>query len=249
MRRREALLALVVLPLTAVRAGATEGLPAWDYEGELGPRRWSGLDPAYSACGLGKRQSPIDLPRTAPTAGRPFDVRYRPSHVVVENNGHTVEARVEPGRTLTLDGTTYGLVQFHFHAPSEHMIGGSRFPMELHLVHKTADGKRIAVVGVLIAAGARNAALAELLVRMPATAGVERELRGRLDPAALLPGRGPAYRYTGSLTTPPCTEGVRWTVLAQPLQLSRVQIARFTRLYDHDNRPLQPLNGRAVVVG
>ncbi len=138
------------------------------------------------------------------------------------------------------------LSQFHFHAPGEHTLAGKRFPMELHLVNRSADG-RIAVLGVLIASGAENPNLDGLLAAAPARSGEERELHGRLDPADLVPP-GKAYRYRGSLTTPPCTENVRWTVLAQPLTLSPGEIAAFTRLYRGDNRPLQPLNGRELFI-
>jgi carbonic anhydrase len=163
------------------------------------------------------------------------------------NNGHTIEYEMDDAGGIVLGGERFELSQFHFHAPAEHEIGGARFDMELHLVHADSRG-RIAVLGVLIRSGEEHPAFEELLAEVPAQDGEERELE-RVDPAALLPPGAVRYSYRGSLTTPPCSEGVRWTVLRDPIELSPRQIARFTAVIDGNNRPLQPLGGRELRLG
>jgi carbonic anhydrase len=149
---------------------------------------------------------------------------------------------------MVLDRTSYRLVQFHFHAPSEHTVGGRRYPMELHLVHQSAAAE-LAVLGVLISPGPASRALSELFATLPPKAGQQHALRASVNAAELVPSPRRTYRYDGSLTTPPCTEGVRWLVLTEPLPLSRAQIVRFRKLYPHDSRPLQRRNARTLRVG
>jgi carbonic anhydrase len=249
MLSRETFLADALTAALAVAAGAkAPGHAEWSYSGEHGPARWGKLDPAYAVCADGTRQSPIDLRGAQPSRLVPLTLRYRSAHVVAENNGHTIQANYAPGSSIALDGTSYALVQFHFHAPSEHTVAGQRYPMELHLVHRSAAGA-LAVIGVLISRGAASGTLSELFARLPAHVGQRRGLTARVNAGELVPAPRRAYRYEGSLTTPPCTEGVHWIVLTRPLQLSRTQIASFTKLYPHDNRPLQPRNGRSLRVG
>jgi carbonic anhydrase len=219
---------------------------AWSYEGETGPEHWGELDAAYATAKSGTQQSPIDI-RDATAADLPairFD--YRPSAIDAVYNGHTIEDKGDGKSSITVGGAEYVLQQFHFHAPSEHTIAGAHSDMEMHLVHK-GDGGAVAVVAVMIRAGAENRAFAPLWNELPtAAAGTVRSTL-TVHPAELLPPEPRAYyRYTGSFTTPPCTEGVLWLVLQQPIELSPAQIARFKAIVRRNNRPVQPRNGRVI---
>ncbi len=220
----------------------------WGYDADNGPALWASLDPGFAACALGAEQSPVDL-----TGGRgadlpPLEFAYRRTRIVLENTGHTVQANPDPGSFVALDGIRYELRQFHFHHPSEHLFDGARLALELHLVHASGDGA-LAVVGVLFAEGAAHGTLAPLWAHLPAEPGAVRPVPGELDLATLLPARLTAWRYRGSLTTPPCTEGVAWAVLAQPLAISAAQIAAFAALYPNNRRPVQPLGERVLRIG
>jgi carbonic anhydrase len=227
----------------------------WGYTGDAGPAAWAGLSAEYSACADGRTQSPIDLPAVSDsqptTAGlNPADLEAHPERHPddVVNNGHTVQVNFAGGSSLDVGAERFELLQLHFHAPSEHTLAGREFPMEVHLVHRSEAGV-LAVVGVLIAEGRANAAYAPIWEKLPAEAGAQSGLAAlTLDVDALLPERRSALRYTGSLTTPPCSEGVRWLVLTEPVELSAEQIAAFAALYDHNNRPTQPLHGRSLVL-
>lgn len=196
----------------------------------------------------GREQSPVDLAGAQAAELPGVETDYEPSRATVVNNGHSVEVELEDGGSVRIGDTAYELVQFHFHAPSEHTIDGRSFPLEAHLVHKSADG-RLAVIGLTVEEGAANAALDDALLYPPSHEGDERELADALDATDLLPADLRAYRYPGSLTTPPCSEGVSWLVVAEPVQLSRRQIAAFTTLYPANARPVQPLHGRTISLG
>jgi carbonic anhydrase len=165
------------------------------------------------------------------------------------NNGHTVQADVSgTANSISFGGASYTLAQFHFHTPSEHTVDGKYYPLEIHFVNKDAAG-HIAVVGVLVRAGAENKLLAPLFSSLPATAtpaGTHAGQPLQVDIAAVLPKAHDAYVYPGSLTTPPCTEGVRWIVLMQPIQMSSAQIQAFKNIFQDNHRPLQKVNGREV---
>jgi carbonic anhydrase len=221
----------------------------WAYEGAAGPSNWGDLDPAYAACSDGRAQSPIDI--AGATSGDLPDIDLAEgslSPVGVINNGHTIQVDAPPGNTITVGGETYELAQFHFHTPSEHAIDGTRQAMELHLVHRNADG-RLAVLGVLLEEGAEHAALAPVFDSIPATTGAERSVDAGIDLAALLPDDRSTYRYDGSLTTPPCSEGVAWIVFAEPMTVSTAQLEAFRSVLPANARPLQPANGRTLVEG
>lgn len=225
--------------------------PHWSYSGESGPSHWSAMDPRFVACGNGKAQSPIDLESRDAKSGKAgeFHIDYEKGAVALVNNGHTVQANVSDAKdTVVFDGDTYRLSQFHFHAPSEHVTDGTRFPLEIHFVNE--DGrKRVAVVGVMVQLGKPNESLAPVLKSLPATE-TEKSTNASppvtVDLASVLPHNHKAYVYTGSLTTPPCTEGVHWIVLTEPIQMSSDQIATFTRLFPDNHRPLQKANGREI---
>jgi carbonic anhydrase len=229
----------------------------WDYDGEEGPARWGQLSPDYSACAKGRSQSPIDLPAVALDdlgAGtfdyNPADFEAHPNEHPEEviNNGHTIQVGIEDGASLIIGDERFQLVQFHFHAPSEHTVAGRTLPMEVHLVHRSDSGT-FAVVGVLIAEGGHNPAVEPIWEHLPGESGTHESLADlTLDLEALIPKRRLAFRYLGSLTTPPCSEGVRWFVLAEPIELSAEQIAEFSAIYDDNNRPTQPLRGRSLVL-
>jgi carbonic anhydrase len=177
-----------------------------------------------------------------------LSVSYRPSAVNIFNNGHTVQVNYDQGSSIVVDGTTYNLVQFHFHTASEHAIAGAHMPMEIHFVHRNAEGG-LAVVGVLLKGGAENAAYAPVLQNLPAQESQPAPVAGAtVDAAALLPAQRSYWRYNGSLTTPPCSEGVKWLVMSTPVELSDAQIAAFTAIFKNDERPVQPFNARTFLV-
>ncbi|MGH2742895.1 MAG: carbonic anhydrase [Thermoleophilaceae bacterium] len=219
----------------------------WDYEGERGPANWGSLDPSFSTCSTGLSQSPIDLSGADSVRAERIRASYRPTPLVVENNGYTVEGIPDEEQTLYIGDKAFRLLQFHFHAPSEHAVTGRRYPLEIHFVHQAADGER-AVFGVLVKRGDRNEAFAEL-GRLPRSEGDETEVEEPGDLRGLMPRRLTAFRYAGSLTTPPCSEGIRWNVADSYVEMSRRQIDSMSSILGYSARPLQPRNGRALIVG
>jgi carbonic anhydrase len=232
-------------------APATPSPAHWSYAGEESPQRWGSLDPSYTLCDTGAAQSPLDLPeapsRRTPAPARP---RWDPVPLQAKNNGHTIQVDDTAPSALVIDGTTYRLQQFHFHSPSEHSIGGHTYAAEMHLVHKSDAGKLL-VVAILFTSGAANTTLAPLWSTMPEHGAPAVALAGTtIDIASLLP-RAPRYlRYDGSLTTPPCTEGVTWLVV-EPEASTQVSPEQIKTLHAHTepstNRPVQRLQGREVV--
>ena len=230
--------------------------PEWHYEGAEGPANWGTLSPTFAACSEGRNQSPIDITKATPAATAELRTTFPPAELHIAhhehiadgiNNGHTIQINYPDAETLTLGGVDYQLTQYHFHSPSEHTVDGKRFPMEMHLVHKSADD-RLAVVGVFIAEGAHNKAFDPVWANLPGQKGVETHYPAvKVDVDALLPTVRTSYRYDGSLTTPPCSEGVSWIVMTTPIELSSEQVAAFTRLIKDNNRPVQPLNGRTIL--
>lgn len=233
--------------LTPRLALASEGAPHWAYEGHGGPEEWGSLAPEYAACSIGKEQSPIDLTRAIPAAVADPKLDWKAQPLKVLNNGHTIQVDCAGGGQMVVDDTVYSLLQFHFHHPSEHTIDGAPFDMECHFVHKAADGG-LAVLGVMIATGAFNPALEAVFKIMPAEGGKTVTGPAQFDPNTLLPKSWVSFRYAGSLTTPPCSEVVQWVVLRTPISASSEQIARFTKLFANNARPVQPLNRRKLLL-
>jgi len=165
----------------------------------------------------------------------------------VVNNGHTIQVNYNEGSSIKVDGMTFELKQFHFHGPSEHTINGQYFELEMHLVHQSADGS-LAVVGVLIREGAENPAFAPFSDHLPTKSGEEYSSQDTINADDLLPASRLSYRYSGSLTTPPCSEGVKWLVLTTPIEMSGTQIASFKDIIQNNNRPVQPHNGRDIMI-
>jgi carbonic anhydrase len=224
---------------------AAAGHPHWGYDGEHGPQHWGDMDGEFAACKLGKHQSPIDIQsaQKAPLPGLVFD--YRPSPLTVIDNGHTIQVKVAPGSSIKIGDATYELVQFHFHRQSEEKVKGKAFAMDAHLVHRDAAGK-LAVVAVLLEPGAANPVLEQILRNVSPGQGERAPTGVTIDPAALLPKKRGYYAFTGSLTTPPCSEGVAWFVLKAPMEISEQQVAAFAKRYPHNARPVQPLANRVV---
>ena len=222
-------------------ASAADG-PHWAYDEAA---KWGELAPEFTTCGIGAEQSPVDLADPVPSALHDVTLAWQPAGGAVVNNGHTIQVNTAPGNSAEIGGIRYELAQFHFHHPSEHAVAGERFAMEVHFVHRAATGG-LAVIGVLLAPGAENAALAAVEAKMPAKEG-EAALDAPLDLAPFLPKSRAYYRYAGSLTTPPCSETVLWTVFAEPVEVSEAQIAAFAALYPMNARPLQAINRRFLL--
>jgi len=238
---------IAIAIITFGAALAQEGVH-WSYEGDTGPEHWGTLSPDFAACAKGVEQSPVDIPANAPLNAADLTFSYQPSAVAIFNNGHTIQVNYDPGSSLTLNGVKYDLVQFHFHAASEHAIGGQHQPMEIHFVHRNAQGGLV-VVGVLLKSGSENAAYAPIFQNLPPQASQPAPVAGStVNASQLLPEQHSYWRYNGSLTTPPCTEGVKWLVMNTPVEVSDAQIAAFTSIFKNDERPVQPLNARIFLV-
>jgi carbonic anhydrase len=221
-----------------------EGLP-WSYDGKAGPSAWGNLKPEFATCTSGARQSPIDITDGIKVELDPVQFDYRPTGFRVIDNGHTVQVNVAPGNTIEVTGKRYELTQFHFHRPSEERINGKPFDMVAHLVHRSVDG-RLAVVAVLLERGSAQAVVQTVWNNLPLEKGDEVTAKGALDLNALLPSDRRYYTYMGSLTTPPCSEGVLWMVMKSPVEISPEQLAIFSRLYPMNARPIQASSGRLI---
>jgi carbonic anhydrase len=220
----------------------------WAYSGDTGPEQWGRLKPEFQQCMLGKRQSPIDIRDGIPVQLDAIQFDYRPSGFRVIDNGHTVQVNVEPGNGITVQGRRYELLQFHFHRPSEERINGKQFELVAHLVHKDMDGK-LAVVAVLMDAGKGHPLVQQVWNNLPLEKQVEQAGMTPMDLTLLLPQQRQYYTYMGSLTTPPCTEGVLWMVMKNPATVSREQIGVFSKLYQMNARPIQSMAGRLIKDG
>ena len=226
-------------------AGAMAHDPHWGYGGEYGPQAWGAMRPEFSKCATGARQSPIDIREGIRVQLDPVQFDYKPSGFRVIDNGHTVQVNVGPGNSIEVTGRRYDLVQFHFHRPSEERIEGRQFDMVAHLVHKDVEG-RLAVVAVLLDRGSAQPLVQTIWNNLPLEKGDEVAAKGAIDLNALLPPDRSYFTYMGSLTTPPCSEGVLWMVMKQPVPISPEQIAIFSRLYPMNARPVQSASGRLI---
>ncbi len=226
--------------------------PHWGYAHTAGPSHWSELA-GNAMCKTGLQQSPIALQSTNVSHHHVAvpSFHYQTSAVHMLNTGHTVEFAYDVGSTVQVGHAEYKLKQFHFHTLSEHVVDRTRYPMELHLVHTDASGNAALVVGVFIQAGAVNTALLNAFQHLPKHEGeVSAPVGAVINASALLPRDRSFFQYPGSLTTPPCTEGIQWYVMKEPIELSDAQIAAYQRLahFNPSNRPLQPLNGRSAAL-
>ena len=214
----------------------------WTY-GEV--KEW-GEVPEFETCKLGKEQSPINIiKKDVKKSDLPaIETNYESSKAEIVNNGHTIQINLAAGGSAQLRNDEYKLVQFHFHTPSEEKINGKNYPMVAHLVHKNADG-HLAVIALLIKEGKENAALKNVFANLPAEEG-KSDLANEINVTDLLPASLKYYGFNGSLTTPPCSEGVAWHVVEKPIELSKAQISAFKKIFKSNARPVQPLNGRVI---
>lgn len=238
---------LIASLLTCSLSAQAETALHWSYEGKAGPAEWGALSNTFSTCKTGKFQSPVDIRGVLNAALPPLHLVVHNATESLINNGHTIQVIVNDGDDFQLDNETFTLRQYHFHAPSENLINGKQYPLEVHFVH-TSDKGEIAVVAVMFEVGNKNAALNPILTSMPAEKNKVVPVSALFDLTPLFPTDQHYYRFSGSLTTPPCTEGLRWIVMKNSVSLSAEQLAKFQRaLEHHNNRPVQPLNGRIIV--
>ncbi|MFL6707674.1 MAG: carbonic anhydrase [Massilia sp.] len=217
----------------------------WSYDGDTGPANWAQMNPAWSKCGTGTRQSPIDLRDGMKVDLEQIAFDYRASGFNVIDNGHTIQVGVGLGNYITVGNRTYELQQFHFHRPSEEKINGRGTEMVVHLVHKDGEGN-LAVIAVLLERGAANPMLQTVWNNLPLEKNLAVNPVVALDVNEILPKKREYFTFMGSMTTPPCTENVLWMVMKQPMQASPAQMALFSRLYPLNARPIQAGGGRMI---
>ena len=251
-------LLLIFFTQTACREAATHAHKSdskqhhahWGYQGEENPEYWGTLSPEFIKCAEGHFQSPIDLETYAAKKQKEatpiLKFNYHPSGIDLVNNGHTVQANVEAkDEELIANGHAYSLKQIHFHAPAEHQLDGIIYPMEMHMVHADKNG-RLAVVGVFIKEGLENETLQALWTKLPKQEQQHVHPKKECDILHLIPELHTVFHYAGSLTTPPCSEGVEWFVMKTPIELSKTQVEHFQELYHGNNRPIQKQEGRVI---
>jgi len=237
-------LSVMALSSTAVLADAAGN---WGYEGDTGPAKWGSLSKEFSVCDTGRLQSPFDIKANFETSLPALSFNYSAAPLDVTRGAHGVTVAIPAGQTMTVGDDVYDLLQYHFHTPSEYHINGKSFPMSLHLVHKRKSDGALGVLGVMIEAGAANAAIEKIWSKLPAKAGNVASADVSINPADLLPDTHSYMRFSGSLTTPPCSEGVNWHMLEKPITMSAKQIGAFRAIAKMNARPLQPANNRLVV--
>lgn len=239
-------LKLVIILLSFNSLGIATAATLWGYSGDGAPENWASLSADYAACS-GLNQSPINMEGFIEAELSPIEFNYGSDARDVENNGHTIQVNYQPGSSITIDKVNFDLVQFHFHAPSENSIHGKTFPVEAHFVHSSQDGQ-LAVIALMFESGENNDSLMSVWQSMPSNSGITQKLTGSVSADKLLPKNRDYYRFNGSLTTPPCTEGVRWLVMKEAAQASPTQIeALKTTLKEDNNRPIQPVNARVIL--
>jgi carbonic anhydrase len=236
------------LPITAIFSAAQEGHSShWTYSGPEGPRHWGKLTPTFSSCSLGRMQSPIDVKNARTAELAVLKIHYQVAPLNIIDNGHTIQVNYPAGSTLTVGDKSYTLKQFHFHHPSEEHINGTSFPLVAHLVHEGPDG-RLAVIAVLFELGAANPLINALWKNIPADRGKAHDVSSvSVQAQDLLPSERGYFTFAGSLTTPPCSEGVTWYVLKSRATISPEQLAAFAKIYPANVRPIQPTNGREIL--
>jgi carbonic anhydrase len=237
---------LAACQLCGSRVFAAEGVH-WSYAGEAGPEHWGSLDKASAACSSGSQQSPLDIVDATQAELPELKVAWNALAGSIFNNGHTIQIDTQSGGSLAAGDASYDLLQFHFHAPSEHLVGGQKFPMEVHFVHKNSATGTLGVLGVFLKEGAGNPAFAAIVGAMPKQHAATAPIPADVDINALLPKSLAYWSYEGSLTTPPCSETVDWRVLIEPIEVAGADIAAFTALYPLNARPAQTVNRRFIL--
>jgi carbonic anhydrase len=247
MKKRNIGLSLIIVVLCMVSIALAGENVHWGYSGHEGPEHWGELDPKYSACSEGKNQSPVNLTGMIKSDLSPITINYQSGGNEILNNGHTIQVNYKPGSTITVNGHEFELKQFHFHSPSENTIEGHSYPMEAHFVHADKEGN-LAVIAVMFKTGKKNVELEKAWAHMPENTGDKNTLPKSLDASSLLPHNHDYYRFNGSLTTPPCSEGVWWLVMKYFNTASKEQIDKFVNTMGHpNNRPVQSINARVIL--
>jgi carbonic anhydrase len=241
------IMSAVTVTLTLMAGSALASGGHWGYTGEGAPEHWGSLNPAYALCAAGANQSPINLTDLIETELEPISFNYTGLVTEIGHNGHAIQADYTAGSTMTVHGKIFSLEQFHFHTPSENLINGEQFPMEVHFVHADTDGNT-AVIAVMYNLGEENAELKKIWRQMPTEAGKKAGMASQVRAGQLMPENKEYYRFNGSLTTPPCTEGVLWMVMKNPVPVSEAQVKQLAKALKHpNNRPVQPINARSVL--
>ncbi len=237
---------ITMCTLLGLSGGCATHNTHWGYSGDEGAKNWATLSAEYEPCS-GKNQSPINLSGFIEADLSPISFNYEAGGYEILNNGHTVQLNYQKGSHITLDGINFELLQFHFHAPSENHINGHSYLLEAHLVHADKNGN-LAVVAVMFKEGESNSGLAQAWNQMPQHIGIKHDLINVVSVDHILPENRDYYRFNGSLTTPPCSEGVRWLVMKNVMTASKQQIAAFSQvLHEPNNRPLQSINSRTIL--
>jgi len=243
---------IIIGSLLAASTLLAGGHSSWGYTGHEGPSNWGDLDPSYTMCKAGSSQVPINITKKVTVESddlKDIKFNYRTGASEVINNGHTIQVNVQGGSFIEVDGIKFSLKQFHFHTPSENQIEGKNFPLEAHFVHASAKGE-LAVVAVLFEDGKENPVLKKIWSKMPHEAG-ETSVCGLSSKVikSILPKDKDYYKFSGSLTTPPCSEGVRWLVMEDYSHISAAQTKEFFDIFKHsNNRPIQAINARTVIL-
>lgn len=239
--------ALALIATGAVSVAIAGSGTHWSYDGKEGPAHWGELSKEYGTCGTGHLQSPINIAGAKKAKLQKIKFSYKPSPLSIVNNGHTIQVNIAEGSSIKLGDHSFKLLQFHMHTPSEEQVDGKPYDMVAHLVHKDDQG-HLTVVAVLLKAGKENKELAPVFANMPAAPG-EVVVKGvTINVKKLLPRSKTYYSFDGSLTTPPCSEGVKWLVLKQPGEIAAAQLDQFKKRYPHNARPIQPTHGREILV-
>jgi len=243
-----AVVGLAMLASGAGFAGAKGGHgPHWGYSGEAGPANWGKLKEEYALCGRGRNQSPVNITDSVEAQRPEIKISYDSTPLKVLNNGHTIQANYGAGSSIEVDGIQFDLLQFHFHSPSENVFNGENFPMEVHFVHKDKDGN-LAVIGVMFKEGANNPVIDLIWNNLPTEINkVNTQDNIWFNGIDVLPAKRDYYRFSGSLTTPPCSEGVRWLVMKEPVEISKAQVDKFLSIIGENARPVQGMHARRIM--
>lgn len=240
-------LMLGIMLAASFTVGAAENSESWGYNGQKSPEHWGKISPEFSLCETGKNQSPVNIQGALKALYSDPILKFQAGKQQIINNGYTVQINVSRGNTLRLDDDIFELQQFHFHAPGENEIDGQQFPLEGHFVYNNKEGSLL-VLALMFTEGKVNPQLTNAWQQMPDKRGQDALLKRPVDIKALLPKDVGVYRFSGSLTTPPCSEGVTWMVLKQPVSASAEQISLVRSVLKYaNNRPVQPLNGRVII--